>query len=62
MKIGLRTTHPWTEELEQQMLSLRNQNYTQEQVGKILGFSKEAVKKRWHDKFANIEGVWKNGN
>ena len=46
LKIGKRVNHPWTEELEQQMLQLRNEHYTQSQVGKILGFSKEAVKKR----------------
>lgn len=59
LKIGKRVTHPWTEELEQQMLQLRNEHYTQSQVGEILGFSKEAVKKRWHDKFTEKEGAWK---
>ena len=59
LKIGKRVNHPWTEELEQQMLQLRNEHYTQSQVGKILGFSKEAVKKRWHDKFTKKEGAWK---
>lgn len=59
LKIGKRVNHPWTEELEQQMLQLRNKHYTQSQVGEILGFSKEAVKKRWHDKFTEKEGAWK---
>lgn len=59
LKIGKRVNHPWTKELEQQMLQLRNEHYTQSQVGEILGFSKEAVKKRWHDKFTEKEGAWK---
>lgn len=59
LKIGNRVNHPWTEELERKMIELRNEHYTQSQVGEILGFSKEAVKKRWHDKFAEQEGAWK---
>lgn len=62
LHLGPRTNNPWTREKEATMLSLRNQGYTQLEVSKILGFSKEAVKKRWHDVFKNTEGVWNNVN
>lgn len=59
LKIGPRTEHSWTPEINKKLIQLRNEGKSQAEAGKILGFTKEAVKKHWHDFFSEKEGKWK---
>lgn len=59
LKIGPRAEHSWTPEINKKLIQLRNEGKSQAEAGKILGFTKEAVKKHWHDFFSEKEGKWK---